>query len=142
MAYATAQQLEDKFGTRLLVDLTDRADPSTGMIDGDVVGRAITDAEATIDGYLAARYVLPLATVPPLVTDLALALAIYKLHTYSPDPKFTDDYKMAIRTLEQISRGMIRLPVAGIEPKGTGGGGARVTDRERPLSAGSMKGFI
>lgn len=142
MTYASAQQLEDKFGIRLLVDLTDRADPPAGEADADVLGRALADADAVIDGYLAARYQLPLETVPPLVSDIASAIAIYKLHTFSPDPKIEEDHKYALRTLELIARGTVRLPVAGIEPKGTGGTTARVTDRERNLTQDNMKGFI
>ncbi len=142
MTYATTQQLEDRFGHRLLLDLTDRADPPVGQIDVDVVDRVLTDTDALIDGYLKGRYVLPLAETPPLIVDLALTIAIYKLHTYSPDPKIEEDYKMALRSLEMVGKGTIRLPVEGAEPKDTGGGGARVTDRERPFSAATMKGFI
>jgi len=142
LTYATAQQLEDKFGNRMLVDLTDRSDPPAGVIDTDVLDRTLEDTDAMIDGYIADRYVLPMTVVPPLVVDLALTISIYKLHTFSPDPKIIDDYKMAVRSLEMIGKGTIRLPVAGVEPKGTGGGGARMTDRERPLSDETMKGFI
>jgi phage gp36-like protein len=142
MTYATTEQLEDRFGTRLILDLTDRADPPSGEINAAVVSRALVDTDALIDGYLKGRYVLPLAETPPLVVDLALTVAIYKLHTFSPDPKIEEDYKMALRSLEAIGKGNIRLPVAGVEPKDNGGGGARVTDRERPFSADTMKGFI
>lgn len=142
MTYATTEQLEDRFGRRLLIDLSDRADPPAGDPDPDVIDRALADADALIDGHLAGRYILPLAAIPPLVVDLALVIAIYKLHTFSPDPKIAEDYKMALHSLEMISKGTIRLPSAGVEPPGTGGGGARVTDRERPLTAENLKGFI
>lgn len=142
MTYASAQQLEDQFGNRLLVDLSDRADPPAGAIDTDVLGRALTDADAVIDGYLASRYQLPLETVPPLVQSIASAIAIYKLHTFSPDTKIEEDHKHALRMLELIAKGTVRLPVAGLEPKGTGGSTARSTDRPRNLTQDNMKGFI
>lgn len=142
MPYATQAQLSDRFGADLLVRLTDRGPLPTGEIDSDVVARALADADALIDGYLAARYQLPLATVPALVVDLALAIAVYKLHVFQPDPKIEADHKAALSTLRDIARGDIRLAVAGVEPVTSDGGGAVVTDRERPFTADKMTGFI
>ena len=142
MPYTTLDQLTDRFGERMLVDLTDRADVATGEVDADVVDRALADTDAVIDGYLAGRYVLPLATVPALIADLALTIAIYKLHRFEPDPKIQKDYELALRSLDGIAKGSIRIPAAGVEPAGTDGGGARMTDRERPFTEANMKGFI
>lgn len=88
------------------------------------------------------RYRLPLGTVPALVTDLAQMIAIWKLHPYAPDPKIEEDYKGALRTLRDISTGTLRLSIAGAEPAGHTGSGARLTDRARPLTAENLKGFI
>lgn len=143
MAYATLQQLIDRFGERMLVALTDRADIPAHVIDQAVIDRALADTDALIDGYLMARYVLPIVgAVPPLLADLAQAIAIYKLHVQAADPKIEADYKDALRALQQIASGTIRLPVAGAEPATQGGSGAVVTDRERPFTAENMKGFI
>lgn len=142
MPYATQQALIDRFGERLLVSLTDRAELATGQVDEGVVARALADTDATIDGYLAGRYALPLAETPALVADLALAIAVYKLHVYAPDPKIGADYADALRLLRDIGSGAVRLSVAGAEPATTGGSGARITDRERPLTADNMKGFV
>ena len=54
----------------------------------------------------------------------------------------SQDYKAALRTLRDISSGGVRLPIAGADAPGTGSSGARLTDRERPLTQASMKGFI
>ena len=142
MPYASLEDLTDRFGERMLVALTDRADTPTGEVDADVVNRALTDTDALIDGYLAARYALPLDAVPPLVVDLAQTIAIWKLHTAAPDPKIEEDYKLALKSLEAISKGTIRLGVAGLEPETSGASGARMTDRERPFTAENLKGFI
>ena len=69
MGYVTQQQLVDRFGERLLLQVADRADPPAGTINADVVARALADTDAMIDGYLAGRYILPLAATPPLLTD-------------------------------------------------------------------------
>ena len=142
MPYATLQQLSDRYGVAMLLDLTDRAEVATGAIDADVVDRALADADELINGYLAARYTLPLAITPGLVAVLAAQVAIWNLHTGSPNEKVAEDYKQALRTLEAISKGTIKLPVGGVEPASSGGTGARMTDRERPLTAENLKGFI
>lgn len=141
MTYATLDHLTERFGTALLVDLTDRGEVATGTINADTVTRALLDTDAVIDGYLG-RYRLPLATAPELLVDLAQTIAIYKLHRFKPDPKIEEDYKEAMRTLRDISTGLVTLSVEGAPAPGTGGTGVRITDRERPLTEANLKGFI
>lgn len=140
--YTSLEQLIDRYGDRMLIQLTDRGEVATDVIDEDVVTRALTDTDAMIDGYLKGRYVLPLTETPPLLSDIAQMIAIWKLHRFSPDEKIEKDYKEALAFLDRIATGKVRLPVAGIEPKTAGGSGARMTDRERPLTVENMKGFI
>jgi len=141
MTYATLDHLTDRYGTDLLVQLTDRAPEATGVIDADVVARALEDTDRFIDGFMG-RYVLPLVEVPGLLTDLAQSIAIWKLHRFKPDEKIEADYRDALRALRDIGSGVITLSVAGVEPQTSGGSGARITDRERPLTAENLKGFI
>ncbi len=142
MPYATLQQLIDRYGERLIVDLTDRGETATGEIDEAAVDRALADADAMVDGYLGGRYQLPLSATPALVAELAAKIAIWNLHTSAPEAKIEADYKHAERLLRDIGTGAVRLQVAGVEPSGAGGSGARITDRERPLTEDNMKGFI
>lgn len=142
MSYTTLAALTEKFGTPMLVALTDRGDVATNVVDSGVVDRAIADASAMIDGYVSVRYALPMVEVPALIGRLALAIAIYDLHISSPDPKIKDDYEAALKTLGQISSGAVRLDIDGKPAASTGGSGARVTDRERPMTGQSLKGFI
>ena len=142
MTYATLNLLTARHGERLLIQCTDRSSPATGEIDEAVVDRALADTDAVIDGYLAGRYVLPLAETPPMLADLAIAIAIYKLHVFSPEPKIEQDYKDAIASLKLISMGTIRLPVAGIEPASSGASGVETIDRERDFTPENMVGFI
>lgn len=141
-AYATLQQMTDRFGVALLVALTDRAEIATGVIDADLVAKALTDASEVIDGYLAARYTLPLASVPGMVADLCQSIAIWKLHITQPDEKIARDYQDALKALRDIASGLLRVPVAGLEPAATTGTGVQITDRERPFTEDNMKGFI
>lgn len=141
MTYATLDHLLARYGSSLLTQLTDRGDVATGLIDTDIVERALLDTDSTINGRLG-RYVLPLAEVPELLVDLAQAIAIYKLHRFEPDPKIKADYEDAMRTLRDIANGIVTLSIAGAEVPGTDGNGVRITDRERPLTEANLKGFI
>lgn len=142
MTYATQTQLTQRFGAAMLVNLTDRAEVASGMIDADVIDRALADTDAMIDGYLAPRYILPLAEVPPLLADVAMQIAIYKLHVTEPDPKIAKDYDTALKMLRDIGSGVVRLSAAGVEPAGANANGVVVTDRARPFNAADMTGFI
>ncbi|MDT8856432.1 DUF1320 domain-containing protein [Paracoccaceae bacterium Fryx2] len=106
------------------------------------MARALADADELINLYLEARYVLPLAEVPGLVAMLAAQVAIWNLHIGTPNDKIAEDYRQAMKTLDAIGKGTVRLSVAGVAPAGAGGTGARMTDRERPFTAENMKGFI
>lgn len=142
MSYTTQSQLTDRYGSRMLIALTDRAYPGTGAVDTAVVTRALADADAMIDGYLQGRYALPLASTPALLVDVAEMIAIWKLHTAAPDPKIETDYKGALMTLKDIANGVVRLSVAGVEPANPNASGVRVQDRTRDVTTETLSGFI
>lgn len=142
MTYASLGQLTERFGERMLLQLTDRSRPPAGAIDTGVVDRALADTDAVIDGYVAGRYALPLSEVPPLLVDLALVIAIYKLHPAAPEQKIKDDYEFALKSLGQIASGTIRLPAQGIEPVSSGASGVVAIDRARDFTPENLRGFI
>lgn len=145
MSYATLSQLQDRYGEAVMIGLTDRAVIATGEVDETVVDRALADTDAVIDAALAARYDLAAIAleVPALLVDIALSIAIWKLHRHQPDAKIEADYKEAMRQLALLGDGRMRLPLpGGGEAAGTGGTGARLTDRERPFTEATLKGFI
>jgi len=142
MPYTTLAKLTARFGQRLLLQLTDRAAPPAGVVNAAIVDQAIADTDGVIDGYLAGRYQLPLTDVPPQLADLALTIAIYKLHPFEPDPKIRSDYEQALKTLREIASGVFRLPIAGLEPAALNDSGVLTNDRERPFTEDNLKGFI
>ena len=142
MTYATLGHLLERFGERMLVQLTDRGSPATGEVDEDVVAAQLANTDAVIDGFLLGRYALPLAETPPLLVDLAQVIAIYKLHPFEPDAKIEKDYRDALATLDRIATGKVRLPVAGVEPPSSGASGVQTIDRERDMTPENMRGFI
>lgn len=142
MAYTTQQALEDRYGSDELVALTDRGSVATDQVDADTVAKAIASAAAIIDGYVARRYVLPMAETPPLIAELAEIIAYYKLHLVRPGEKTQDEHDDAMKKLREIAEGTIRLPIDETTAEETGGTGAQFTDRDRPMEASKMKGFI
>jgi len=130
--YVTKAELIDRFGEATLAQLTDRGDTEPGVIDDAVLTRAIDDAGATIDGYLKVRYTLPLSTTPPLLRALAQDLIFYRLHVHGAPEEARDRNRDAIRQLEGLSKGTLRLDVAGAEPAAPG---------ERPQVTGPARVF-
>ena len=109
MAYATAQDILAQYGERELLMLADR--DGDGVADTGVVEAALADAAEEIDGYLAGEYDLPLdPTRARPLRRIAVDIAVYRLAT---DTLATDErrarYQDAVRYLERVSRGEIRL---------------------------------
>ena len=142
MTYTSLDQLKARFGEQTLIQLTDRDPVPTGAIVMSAIEDALTGADAEINSSLAKRYRLPLAEVPPQVADLALVIAIYKLHVYAPDEKIVKDYERALVTLREIARGDKLLDLEGIEPTVSGAGGVVTSDRPRDLTPDNLHGFI
>ena len=142
MPYASLLLLTERYGDRMVIELTDRATPKAGAVDEDVVARALADADAVVDGYISGRYKLPLAETPPLLADLAAQVAIYKLHRFNPPAHIKEDYERALAELGKISKGIVRLPVEGVEPESSGAAGVVTTDRERPFTEENLRGWI
>lgn len=87
------------------------ADAALARIDS-----ALVDADAVIDGYLAVRYPLPLASVPPVVTGWARAIVRYKLHANRVSEEKSDpilrDYRDALKFLAAVQEGKFSLGAA------------------------------
>ena len=122
MPYATVIDLQDRLGEPRLVQLTDLADPPLGLVDTAVAQKALDDADRLIDGHLAGRYSLPLATVPGVLTVHALAIAHYRLLGSAATETDRKDYEDALRYLGMVAKGDIALlpPAQAEAPAGAG----------------------
>ncbi len=140
--YATQGDMEDRFGQAELLKLTDRSDPPSGQIDADVVARALSDADAEINGYLASRYTLPLATVPAVLARISCDLARYYLYDDWTNEAVRARYEDSVRLLKGIAEGKVAL---GIDPATqspvTPSGAASSISTGRVFSRDSMKEF-
>ena len=83
MSYCSKTDLENVVGVQLVLDLTD--DEKSGSGNAEVlvrVTRAISDADAVIDGHLQAEYSVPvIAPIPALLRKLSEDLALFNLYS-------------------------------------------------------------
>jgi phage gp36-like protein len=139
MTYATQQDMVDRFGSDELIQLTDRT--NIGAIDSTVVSRALGDADAEINGYLAAQYSLPLDTTPAVLVRLACDIARYQLSADRVTEAVRDRYKDAVAMLRSLARGEAQLGVAtGQAPTPTDSGIA-YTAPERVFSGSTLRDY-
>ncbi len=102
MAYATKQDMIDRFGEAELIELTD----DDGLAIDDVeVDTALSDASELIDSILGVRYVLPLAPVPGILVTYTCDIARYELHDELPGEHVTAKRDFAIQMLKDIAQG-------------------------------------
>lgn len=143
MAYCSLQDLIERYGETELIQLTDRAAIPPATIDADVVARAIGDASALVDGYLAKRYVLPLATVPDILVRRTAEIARHYLHGSAADVDgpVARGHRDAIAWLRDVAAGVVVLDVAGVTAPLAGGGDVRVTGPDRTLTRDSLRGL-
>ena len=117
MPYATLADLTTRYGEEEIRQRTDRT--GSGVVDAAVVAQALADASAEIDAYLAGRFTLPLATVPPHLVRICCAIARYRLWDDAMPERVRVEYQDAVRLLESIAKGTVTLglsidPVSGL----------------------------
>lgn len=140
MSYATKQDLIERYGQDELIQLTDRATPPAGVIDDAVLTQALLDADAEINGYLQARYTLPLGSTPELIKRVACIIARYNLYEDVATDEVRRRYEDAVRMLKSISRGEINLGVdAATGPATTAG--PDVMTRSRVFTDSTLKDY-
>ena len=139
MPYATQQEMIDRYGERVLRELTDRA--ASGSIDTAVLDQALNDATALIDGYLLERYRLPLAETPRMLTVVAAQIAFYQLHPHGAPEEVRNAYRDAVKTLEGIAAGRIAVAGATGSEIDSRPGQAEAVGPERVFSRHKMHGF-
>lgn len=129
MTYATQVDLVDRFGTVELAQRTNRVDGLT--IDAVVLGRALGDADAEIDGYLATRYSLPLASTPVVLVRMACDLARYRLYDDGVPDTVRQRYEDAVSLLKRMASGDVQL--AGVTSVPAAGGSGNAVAARAPV---------
>lgn len=99
--YVTEADFERRFGAAELSDL---------LANGASYAEAENDAASLVSGYLAARYTLPLATVPAMVKGWAGDVTRFKLWDDHAPEEVRRRYEDALAQLKQLAQGLIALP--------------------------------
>lgn len=112
MPYATTDDLISAFGLNEMIAISDRE--GDGVVDGSVTLEALTRASSEADSYIAARYTLPLSSVPEALKSAVCDMARYRLTggEASQTDVIVERYKAAIAWLRDISTGRAVLPDA------------------------------
>lgn len=109
MAYSSVDQIFAAFPPALSAVGVGSFDVSTTQVSSYY----IYTADGLIDGYISARYEVPVAGAQPLLTKLSCDLVIYDMFRDKnlKVPDFMQDrYDAAIDTLKMIAGGKIKLP--------------------------------
>lgn len=116
MPYAAQADLTQRFGVNELVQLTDR--DLVDQVNTATVAAALADADAAIEGYLAARYAVPVSPVPGLLRRLACDVARFFLHGNAAPESVRQAYEDALRVLKDLADG--RAVLVGAAPAASG----------------------
>lgn len=112
MAYATVQDMIDRFGASEMIRLST---PDGQTMDGvvvDRVERALAECSATMDSYMRQRYGTPLDIAPQEVRTRCADLARYDLATgdgKTPSDDTTKRADAALRWLRDVASGLVKL---------------------------------
>jgi phage gp36-like protein len=99
----------EAFGEPETVMLTNLDDPTIAVVNPVPLNRALVDAAALIDSYLARRYQLPLSAVPQVLIPYALDIARYRLDRIRDREDVRQRYEDAIKWLESVRDGKCLL---------------------------------
>ena len=142
MPYITRDDIIASIGESDFVLLADR--DHDGMADDAVVTRAITAAESEVNSYVAQRYQLPLAETPPVLVQVTVDIAIYRLAD-TPD-RMTENhrkrYEDARGWLTKLAQNTVRLDVIPSATPNTAHGGVYKTGPDKLFTREGLKGVL
>lgn len=120
MAYATVQDMIDRYGERALIDATRDLTQDRDVMDVNQINKALERASALADTYLQRRYVVPVRPVQLPVVDAVCALARYALCSRddtAPPLQIQTQRKDALQWLANIGSGAATLDATAVTDK-------------------------
>ena len=137
--YATANDMRDRYGEAVLVQLTNSDSWDDGCVAKvEVQLRAVS---ALVDGYVAKYYqATPGLTVPPLLVELTCPIAYCDLAA-NPTEHALKRKSESITHLRDISRGILKLDEGVPDSIPSREGQIIVPDAERIFSHDKLRGF-
>jgi len=140
MSYATKQDMIDRFGEEEILAITDIANPPAGVIDDDRLTKALDDADAEINSYIATRITTPVTPVSRQLVNLACAIARYRLSDPARD-RIRTDYEDARTFLRAVGAGSASLGDNATSAEGADVGSPLVCEGEKLFDREAMRGF-
>lgn len=116
MAYSTTTDMLTRVTVQTLVQLTDQG--GTGNVDETIVQSAIADSDSMINAMIAPVYQVPLTTVPLVIREMSLTMAVYRLHLFrSVDPGvWKGEHDRALDFLRSVADGKAKLEGVAAKP--------------------------
>ena len=111
--YATGSDLLARYPEDFVGQLT--GSPRGTTVDMGRLQVALDDAHAEVNDYLAARFPLPLETIPPSLVVIVCDIAIYRLQVLRPTGDMEQAhqrYKDAVRRLDHVAKRQTVLAAA------------------------------
>lgn len=137
MGYATKEDIDELYGTDVLVKIADY--DRDGTPDPLVVDKGLLAADEICDAYLSAQYTIPVVPTPGVVKNCAIDIAVYKiaLGRGGRTDEMRVRYEDALALLEKISTGKVGL---GLPPEtvDNGDGTSTTTNPNVKRSGGSF----
>jgi phage gp36-like protein len=113
MSYATVGDVVNRFKPiKTMI-----GESSLDVSSVEIASIYIADAEAFVDGYLGAKYAVPITPLSPIITQLTSDLAIFNLLAEKSGmvPEWMDKrYNRAVHTLEMLRDGHMVLSSASV----------------------------
>jgi phage gp36-like protein len=130
IVYASLADMQARHRPEDLLELSDW--DGNDVMDAGRIERALADAGALIDGYVARRHGdrsgLP---VPPLLVKVACDIAFHMLFRATPPEGVQKSYDAAIRTLRDIADGRVKLDEGNVDALPTRPGAIHMQGRKR-----------
>ncbi|PSU49481.1 DUF1320 domain-containing protein [Photobacterium frigidiphilum] len=141
--YATKQDLIDRDEQMLWNVALDR---DTNQLNDTYINQALEQADDEINSFLGRRFVLPLPTVPSMLSKIAITIAFYWLA--DRDQQATNllekRYEMVLKQLREIADGKreLGLPTIDTPAEGAVGKVELVQQNERLFTRNSLRGVL
>lgn len=133
MAYATINDMVERFGQIEMIRLSTRDTALMEAIDGARVAELLEDATSVINSHLRRRYAVPLSPVPREIRRACCILARYDLAQggeQTPTEAMETERSQVMKWLRELGEGDARLDVASAVTDTS----ARVQDRPREFT--------
>lgn len=115
MAYATQNDLVDWCGINGELEIIQLTDPNSTEVDTDLVAAKLDQADAEINARLVGVTLPMTGPYPKTLIDIACAVTRYRLYTGDRPETVKDDYKYALKLLDDIRAGRASLGLSGDE---------------------------